>query len=207
MGAVSNTRRAKPRPRAAGGPRIYTIKVTLRYTEPPVWRRLEVPSSIRLVDLHYAIQDAFEWDDSHLWSFDTQTGSYGSPEDEREDRDAGTRRLRDVAPRVRSRLLYTYDFGDNWEHDIVVEAAGDPVPGTAYPRCLDGERAGPPEDCGGPMGYERLIEILDNPGHARHENRLSWLGLSSADEFDPEAFDIDAVNARLSRYATVLIKK
>jgi hypothetical protein len=179
--------------------------VTLRYLEPAIWRRLEVASASTLLDLHYVIQDTFEWDDSHLWSFDTRNGRYGREEDELY-RDAGTRRLIDVAPRTRSRLLYTYDFGDDWEHDIVVEAIASPEPGAAYPRCLDGERAGPPEDCGGPSGYADLIEVLGDPDDEEHDDRLDWLGLDSAEEFDPGAFDISAVNARLSRQATVLIK-
>ena len=111
-----------------------------------------------------------------------------------------------VAPRKGDRLSYTYDFGDNWEHTILVEAITSPEPGIAYPRCLTGRRACPPEDCGGIGGYDYLIEILTDPEDEEHEDRLEWLGLDSADQFDPEAFDPAQANTALVNLATILIK-
>ncbi|MCX5215535.1 plasmid pRiA4b ORF-3 family protein [Kitasatospora sp. NBC_00240] len=94
----------------------------------------------------------------------------------------------------------------NWEHDILVEAVTDAEPGIAYPRCLTGRRACPPEDCGGMWGYEYLIEILAAPGHEEHDERLEWLGLDTADQFDPAAFDLAEVNSALSGFAAILIE-
>jgi Plasmid pRiA4b ORF-3-like protein len=118
----------------------------------------------------------------------------------------GLQKLRQTAPRAGDRLRYTYDFGDDWEHDILVEAVTAAEPGAAYPRCITGRRACPPEDCGGIWGYEELLEILGDPGHDEHDERLEWLGLDSADEFDPAAFDLAEVNNDLAGLATVLVK-
>jgi len=95
-------------------------------------------------------------------------------------------------------MLYTYDFGDGWEHDIVLEKVlpPDPVVGLS---CLAGKGACPPEDCGGAWGYANLKEALADPGHEEHEDLLDWLGLDSAADFDPAQFGLDEVNARLSQ--------
>ncbi|MEU6652828.1 plasmid pRiA4b ORF-3 family protein [Streptomyces sp. NPDC046900] len=97
-------------------------------------------------------------------------------------------------------------FGDDWEHDILIEDVTAPEAGTAYLRCLTGRRACPPEDCGGIWGYDYLVEILADSRHEEHKDRLEWLGLDSADQFDPAAFDAAQVNSALSPLATVLIK-
>jgi hypothetical protein len=97
-------------------------------------------------------------------------------------------------------------FGDDWEHDVLIEDVTAPEAGTAYPRCLTGRRACPPEDCGGIWGYDYLVEILADSRHEEHKDRLEWLGLDSADQFDPAAFDAAQVSSALSPLATVLIK-
>lgn len=94
-------------------------------------------------------------------------------------------------------IRYTYDFGDGWEHEVIVEALGTAEPGGHYPRCIGGEGACPPEDCGGPSGYEYLREILADPGNAEYDDMLMWMGLKHASEFDPAAFDVELVNRRL----------
>ena len=109
--------------------------------------------------------------------------------------------LKAVAPRAGARLRYLYDFGDDWEHDLVVDAVGRADPDVSYPRCTGGRRAGPPEDCGGIWGYADLLEILADPQHEEHEERLEWLGLESAEEFDPAAFDLAEINEDLGAAA------
>ncbi|MFD7407717.1 plasmid pRiA4b ORF-3 family protein [Streptomyces sp. NPDC059866] len=203
---MANTRRAKPNSRTAPSRTIHKIKATLRDSRPPIWRRLEVPSGTTLRELHAIIQAAFGWEDYHMWSFDTGRDRYGMPDPGLGIRSAAAQRLGQAAPGAGSQLLYTYDFGDDWEHDILVEDITEPEPGIAYPRCLTGRRACPPEDSGGIWGYEYLIEILSDPSHEEHEDRLEWLGLDSADEFDPAAFDTAQVNSALSPLATVLVK-
>ncbi|MEV1242023.1 plasmid pRiA4b ORF-3 family protein [Nonomuraea sp. NPDC049750] len=185
---------------------VHTIKVTLRGSRPPVWRRLGVASDSTLRHLHDVIQASFGWQNYHMWVFDTATGRFGDTDRELEIRSAASTRLDQVAPRANDRLRYTYDFGDDWEHDILVEAITDAEPGTAYPRCLTGRRAGPPEDSGGVWGYEYLLEILADPTHDEHQERLEWLGLDSADQFNPASFDANKINDVLSGLAIVLTK-
>jgi hypothetical protein len=183
---------------------VHRLKVGLHGARPPIWRRLEVPSSYTLDKLHQTIQRAFGWQDYHLWVFETPGGEYGTPDPELEHRDAVSSRLRQVAPQPGDRIRYTYDFGDGWRHDIAVEEVFAAEPGVAYPRCVAGRRAGPPEDCGGIWGYHELLEILADPDHPEHRQRLEWLGLSTADDLDPAAFDQAEVNRSLP--AKVLVK-
>jgi hypothetical protein len=96
-----------------------------------------------------------------------------------------------------ARLRYTYEFGDDWEHDIQLEAILPGEPGKNYPSCLAGKGACPPDDCGGPWGYAELKETLADPADEHHQELLDWLGLDSAEAFDPTEFAIDAVNQRL----------
>ncbi|ETK36318.1 plasmid pRiA4b ORF-3 family protein [Microbispora sp. ATCC PTA-5024] len=192
---------------ARTAPGVHRIKVTLAGSRPPIWRRLEVPSTITLRELHEVLQAAFGWEDYHLWVFESPLGRYGVADRELQITSAAAKRLGHVVPAPKDRLGYTYDFGDNWEHAILVEAVAAAEPGVAYPRCLTGRRACPPEDCGGIWGYEYLLEILADPMHEEHEDRLEWLGLDSADQFDPAAFDLAQTNAALSHLATVLVKE
>jgi hypothetical protein len=196
---MANTRRTRPGARTAPASTVHTLKITLAESQPPVWRRLEVPSATTLDTLHRVIQAAFGWQGYHLWVFETPSGRYGVADRELRIGSAAAERLDQIAPRPEDRFGYTYDFGDEWEHDILVEAVTGPEPGTTYPRCLTGERACPPEDCGGVWGYEDLLEILGDPAHEEHQDRLEWLGLDSADRFDPAAFDPAQANTALSR--------
>ena len=203
MTVMSNTRRTKPSIRPARA--VHKIKVTLAGSRPPIWRRLEVPSAITLDALHEVLQAAFGWDNYHMWVFESPSGRYGIADRELEISSAAAKRLDQVAPHRGDRLSYTYDFGDDWEHAILVETVNVPEPGIAYPRCLTGRRACPPEDCGGIWGYEDLIDILADPRHDEHQERLEWLGLDSADQFDPAAFDAAQVNDALSSLTAVLV--
>jgi Plasmid pRiA4b ORF-3-like protein len=204
--ADTTTPKSPEPPARAAEVTVHRMKVTLRGSQPPIWRRLEVPSTFSLEKLHYVIQDAFGWEEAHMWVFDTSMGRYGVTDRELGHRSAAAKKLGDVAPRKDSQLRYTYDFGDDWEHDIVVEDVVPAEPGTAYPRCVAGRRAGPPEDCGGIWGYQQLLETLADPGDTEHEELLDWLGLDSAEEFDPASFDPDATNKVLSAQARVLVR-
>lgn len=141
-----------------------------------------------------------------MWAFETPQDRYGVADRELGIYSAVSKRIAQVAPTVGAKLSYTYDFGDDWEHDILVEGITDAEAGIPYPRCLMGRRACPPEDCGGIWGYEYLSEILADPGHEEHDERLEWLGLDTADQFDPAAFDLAEVNSALSGFATILIE-
>lgn len=184
---------------------IHRIKITLRGSKPPIWRRLEFPSTGSLRLLHESIQESFGWEDYHLWVFDTAFGEYGVPDPDLGHRGAATKKLTAVAPAVGEKLRYTYDFGDNWVHEILVEEILDAQPGVAYPRCVAGRRACPPEDCGGLWGYEELLSVVANPRHPEYEDRRSWMGLAPGESFDPAAFDVGEADAALSGIARVLV--
>lgn len=186
---------------------IHRIKVTLRGSKPPIWRRFEVPSDISLQRLHAVIQAGFGWQDCHLHVFETTAGHYGmrDPELEYIRSDAG-KRLSAVADWPGDHFDYEYDFGDSWRHAVAVEAVQPAEPGVAYPRCTAGKRACPPEGCGGISGYYRLLAVLSDSGHEDHRATVAWLGLASAADFDRDQFDLDAVNHELSRTARVLVR-
>lgn len=175
---------------------IHQLKVTLRGIRPPIWRRIQVPSTINLRRLHDVIQETMGWTQSHLYAFEIDGEQYGEPsrDDDLPMRSAKSTQLRRIAPEAGGRLLYTYDFGDDWEHLVQVEKVLPPEPGVAYPRCVAGKRACPPEDVGGIWGYQEFLEAIKDPDHEEHESMLEWVG----GEFDPEAFDPRAVNVALA---------
>ena len=131
---------------------VHRVKVSLYGAKPPVWRRLEIPGAMPLNLVHAVLQIAFDWHDYHLHAFETVCGQFGSPDhddDWAERQDEATATLAQVAGAERAKVVYSYDFGDDWRHDIVVEKIIPAEPGVAYPRCTGGRRDGPPEDCGG----------------------------------------------------------
>ena len=205
--AGSSTGSRKPGAARSAGPKnIHRLKVTLRGSKPPIWRRFEVPSDISLARLHAVIQLGFGWEDCHLWAFETQAGRYGSSDPDLNIRSASGKKLSAVADWPGDRLRYEYDFGDGWDHDIVVEAVQPAELGVAYPRCTAGRRACPPEDCGGIWGYSELLNTLANPRHEDHGQMLWWLGISSPADFDPARFDLDQANGYLAGISKILIK-
>jgi Plasmid pRiA4b ORF-3-like protein len=134
------------------GTTVHVVKVSLYGAKPPVWRRLELPSAMTLNHIHEVLQAAFEWDDFHLHQFETVCGEFGDPGkddswSERDDEAAVA--LAQVAAKERETVVYVYDFGDDWRHDIVVEKIVPAEPGVAYPRCTGGKGAAPQEDSGG----------------------------------------------------------
>jgi hypothetical protein len=185
-------RTAKPKQPADAAP--ITLKVTLQDVHPPVWRRLLVPATITLGDLHDAIQAAMGWEDSHLHAFNAGSQRYGRRGTLEDVADESRVRLNSLLKSGIDRFKYTYDFGDDWEHLIVVENPKPGLEGSSYPLCVAGKGNCPPEDCGGFPGYERLLEILADRAHPEHAETVEWIG----QEFDPEEFDIDNVNAALA---------
>jgi Plasmid pRiA4b ORF-3-like protein len=184
------------------GALVYQLKITLRdVSKPPVWRRVLVRAGITLRDLHEVIQQAMGWENYHMHVFSTGWQEYGSPDPELEHASDKKARLSEVLTVPGDRLRYTYDFGDDWEHDIVLEEIRPAEPTKAYPICMAGKGACPPEDCGGVWGYANLKEILASPSNEEHEEMLDWLGLDTAAEFDPGRLSIDEVNDRLGPLA------
>ena len=176
---------------------ICQLKITLRYMRPPVWRRVQVPSDITLAKLHRIIQVAMGWYDSHLHQFIVGERYYGVPSidefSELELTDEKKARLSQVLSKSKQKMVYEYDFGDGWEHEILLEKVLQTDPGVRYPRCMGGARACPPEDCGGVGGYANFLQAISDPNHEEHDEYLEWIG----GEFDPEKFDLDLVNREL----------
>ncbi len=179
---------------------VYQIKMVLLGTRPPIWRRVLVPAEFTLAQLHDVVQAAMSWEDCHLHQFFIGGRRFGVP-DPNDALMGGSpainekkKCLADVLNKVGSKATYIYDFGDSWEHAVTVEEILAPEPGVAYPRCTDGKRAGPPEDCGGIPGFYHMQEALADPNHEDHENMRDWI-----ESFDPEAFSIEAVNQRLRK--------
>jgi hypothetical protein len=177
------------------GEPILQIKVTLLETAAPeVWRRLLVPAGIRLDRLHRVVQVAMGWQNYHLHSFTDGATTYGRADPELDFTDERAVSLVELVKGEGDRLGYSYDFGDGWEHEILVEKATVAEPDLRYPVCSAGEGACPPEDCGGPWGYQELREVLADPSNDEHERMLGWLGLANAADFDPTRFDLDRTN-------------
>jgi len=172
---------------------VYQLKVTLKNSKPPIWRRIQVNSDINLYRLHQNLQVMMGWTDSHLHQFIVHGEYYGTPDPDFEVTNEKSIKLDRVVSEAGDKFFYEYDFGDSWEHSILVEKILQPETGVNYPICLDGKRACPPEDCGGIWGYGDLLEAIQDPAHPEHEEMLEWLG----GRFDPEEFDVDMVNQRL----------
>lgn len=187
-----------PRSRKPQTECIYQMKVTLQNIRPPIWRRIQVPSDLTLRKFHRILQDAMGWYDSHLHQFTIRGVYYAERNPEWEGfgppvRSERTTRLEDVVSGPKMKFVYEYDFGDGWEHEILVEKVLPPEEGVRYPVCVTGAPACPPEDCGGPWGYAELLEAIRDRNHERHEELLEWVGA----RFDPEAFDLAGINRAL----------
>ena len=179
---------------------IATVCIELRDTNPLIWREVEVPTSITLKVLHDVIQAVMGWFDYHLWEFRVGKQRYGLPMDEdwgtEPRKEAAKMRLRDVLKPKKTTIDYLYDFGDSWEHRLVVTdvRAGDPA--VSYPRHVGGERNATPEDCGGIPGFYDMLEALTDPDHPNHADASEWV-----DNYDPGVIDEPPIKYALARIA------
>jgi len=191
-------------------PLAFDLRVTLYYLQPEIWRLLRVPHDIRMDRLHAVLQMGFGWTNSHLHQFHLFdgtgkiTGYVGQPDPDSPSvflgrrpptQDETKRRLENFIEKPGDRIGYEYDFGDSWLHEITLAAVESQLRRLAHAVCLDGARACPPEDCGGPPGYERLLGILKKPKHPEYADTIEWLGSS----FDPASFDLAATNRALAQ--------
>jgi Plasmid pRiA4b ORF-3-like protein len=183
-GGAKNTGAARSAPQDAEVG--YQLKITLRGARPPIWRRVIVPD-VTLRALHNVIQQAMGWEDCHMYVFETRGARYGRPDRDLGHRDDTKVRVSALLNRPGDTVRYEYDFGDGWEHDIVLEKLVAPV-GRAT--CTAGRRHCPPEDCGGVWGYAELLEALADPAHDQHEELSEWLEDAHGESgYDPEHFD------------------
>jgi Plasmid pRiA4b ORF-3-like protein len=200
-GSRAKKRKAEPASTEAVEPAsIYQLKVTLQDSRSAIWRRIQLPADIRLSRLHAVLQIVMGWTNSHLHGFRADGHRYGIPDSEfsgmMEILDERQARLNQIAPSVKSHFSYEYDFGDSWEHAIVVEKILPPEPDVQYTHCLAGERACPPEDVGGVWGYAEFVKAIRNSRHPEHDEMLEWVGGT----FDPAAFDLRGVNGMLELF-------
>jgi hypothetical protein len=176
------------KPKTSAGP--LSLKVTLRGTRPPIWRRLLMPGTMSLAELHSAIQAAMGWHDSHLHAFDIAGRQYGDPRTVDDVADENRLTLNGLLKSGVARFGYTYDFGDNWEHSVVIEKRLPEIAAADHPACIAGKRNAPPEDVGGSWGYQRLLDVLADPHHPERAEQIDWLG----EDLDPDEFDIETAN-------------
>ncbi len=178
---------------------IYQLKISLEGSKPPIWRRLLVPSDIKLNLCHVAIQISMGWTDSHLHQFITQDREfYGIKDDDfdLEVKDESKFRLSHILKTEKDNLIYEYDFGDSWVHKVTLEKILPFDINKKLPYCVTGKRACPPEDCGGIWGYADLLAILEDPKHEEYKEMLDWLG----GEFDPVNLNRREINQLLLEY-------
>lgn len=170
--------------------KAYQLKVILRYTQPPIWRRLEVRGDTTLGELHNIIQTAMGWSDSHMHQFVVKDKFYG-PDSELDCESEDKVHLYEVLRKPKEKMFYEYDFGDGWQHEVVVEKLLPIVSGPkSYPMVTGGKRACPPEDCGGIPGYYHMLDVIKDPNHPERDELLEWC----AGEYDPDKFDIQSIN-------------
>ncbi|MGD0461847.1 MAG: plasmid pRiA4b ORF-3 family protein [Tepidisphaeraceae bacterium] len=197
---AASKRPAKSRGKALPGGDAYQLKITLRGSKPPIWRRVVVPADLTLSRLHVVIQLAMGWDDCHLHLFEIDGQTFQGPgpdgylSDDMDFLDESQYRLSDLANRERAKFRYEYDFGDSWEHVILVEKI---IPAADKPKvmvCTAGKGRCPMEDSGGIWGYHIKLSILANPKHSDYAEIREWIG----DEFDPNQFDPVAASKALA---------
>lgn len=172
------------------------VRITLEDVVPTVWRRLLVPGAVRLAKLHRILQAAMGWTDSHLHAFTIGDKRYGMHFDDYPEEEIDEKGITVwTAVSEHRRFSYEYDFGDSWEHTIVVEEVTTSSRGLKFAVCIDGQNACPPEDCGGAGGYAELLRTLADPGHQDPDRALQWVSGS----FDPESFDLASTNVALQQ--------
>lgn len=191
---------------------IYQFKISLAEIEPTIWRRIQVPADFNFWDLHVAVQDSMGWLDYHLHEFripaplNNEIVLIGIPDDEWGEVSVMPGWEVPIAAYLTEpgqKVEYEYDFGDSWNHEILFEAILDKKEGSKYPKCLAGERACPPEDCGSVPGYYNLLEVLSDPTGDEYEDIVAWLEGEvtrylpfSPDKFDPQAVEFDSPKKR-----------
>ncbi len=199
MAKTAATKAPRPRSANSASQTIVTLKVTLRGIKPPVWRRLLMPAAMTLGHLHQAIQVAMGWEGGHLHAFDIDGRQYGDPQILDDVANQNRLTLDGLLKSGVTRFAYIYDFGDNWEHTILIERSQPASDAGRYPACVAGKRNCPPEDCGGPWGYQDFLAAIADPAHPQHADQREWIG----EHFDPDDFDLldadAAVAARFNR--------
>jgi hypothetical protein len=185
-------------PRRPTPEQVYELDIRLIGIEPPIWRRFSVSDQIKLSALDHVLQVVMGWEHSHLHQYIVGEVHYGEPDPEFDDdlkmQDDRRFKLRDIAREKEASFVYEYDFGDGWLHRVTVVDIWPRTENSLVPRCWDGSRACPPEDCGGIGGYQNLVEALRNRRHPEHRALRMWTG----EHYNPELFSVQSVNSALA---------
>lgn len=178
---------------------LFQIHISLKYLKPRIWRRVLVAADTPVEDFHKIIQTTMGWENSHLHHFIKDNHIYSIPFEENlfgfGNIDYTGIKIRELLLFEGDKILYEYDFGDDWQHEILLEKILFTDTRQKHPVCLKGKRACPPEDCGGVWGYNRILEIMENPQHPDYDDTMEWIG----DDFLPVYFNVDQINAALKR--------
>ena len=174
---------------------IYQVDISLLNIEPVIWRLIEVPSNITLADFHTLIQKVMGWSGKYKHRFVKEMTFYSPTaellDEEYSCREYGKMQLRELLEVMKDKIIYNYDFKDNWAHEVVLEKRLPIEDGVLYPRVIDGEGNCPPERCGGVEGFYEILDVLDNPDHMDYDDTIELIG----EDYDPDFFDIGAANA------------
>lgn len=177
---------------------IFQVDISILNLEPVIWRQVEIPSDISLADFHLIIQKAMGWSNKYKHRFVKETTFY-SPTAELLDEEYScveykNVKLSDLLEVTKDKIIYNYDLKDNWAHEVLLETRKPAEDGVTYPRILDGEGNCPPERCGGVVGFNEILDILDNPDHMDYEDTIEFLG----SDYDPDFFDLEGANREIS---------
>jgi len=185
---------------------IYRIHVSLLDIEPPIWRRIELPSQTTLRLFHRILQIVMGWENYHMHEFLVGKQRYGVPDSTYDEPGEvileGKIYLSDLLPTPGAQIQYIYDFGDYWQHAVALEEIVSADPDAEYPRVVAGARSCPPEDCGGTGGYADLLDVLMDPKHEEYQHMRDWAG----GKFMAEAFSLKDINLRLRRNRSLAAK-
>ena len=181
---------------------VYQLKISLDRTKPSIWRRFFVEEGMSFHKLHLIIQEVMGWENYHLYDFNINQSRITLPDSDWDDpekiMDSKKTKVKDLV--LKQKFFYTYDFGDCWEHTILVEKILPKEQDKMYPHCVGGELSCPPEDCGSTFGYYRLLEIRADKKHPEYKHLIKeWLG----EDYDPNKLDIEDINNRLLKYMKV----
>jgi hypothetical protein len=180
--------------------KLYQIQIALRKYKPKIWRRILVDPGLKLTDLHLIIQTVMGWSNTHLHQFRKHRIHFVPSDEDISDLfpddinyTKKKTKISDILLFEKDKAIYDYDFGDGWEHDLVLEKIIPFEKGMIHPVCVKGKYQCPPEDCGGVWGYEDMLEVLRNPKHPEYKEITEWIG----EDFDPDYFNLEEINALL----------
>lgn len=198
---MAKTKKTDETPVEAPDFNVYQLKITLKDFKPAITRTVQVPEDYDFDELHYVIQIAMGWENCHMYMFKTpgrngvSITSFEFNEEGYAEYDAEDTAMSEVLDKPKAKIKYTYDMGDSWEHEVVLEKILPAQPNTHYPLCINGAGACPPEDCGGVWGYAQMLETIEDPKAEDYADMREWLGLEEGEKYDPTLFDIEEVNA------------